>query len=75
MMEIQEPQEVAPAPPEVASTPIPVKPSTSNDEKAPDSSDATAQQKPKVPKAKKRKKPRDSTAPRHPLTGLFTKIR
>jgi hypothetical protein len=47
----------------------PAKPSTSNDEKAPDSSDNTTQQKPKVSKAKKRKKPKDSTAPRHPLTG------
>lgn len=41
---------------------------TSNDEKAPDSSD-NAQQKPKVSKAKKRKKPKDSTAPRYPLSG------
>jgi hypothetical protein len=47
----------------------PAKPSTSNDEKAPDSSDNTTQQRPKVFKVKKRKKPKDSTAPRHPLTG------
>lgn len=39
-----------------------------NDEKAPDSSD-NAQLKQKNPKGKKRKKPKDSTAPRHPLTG------
>jgi hypothetical protein len=47
----------------------PAKPSTSNDEKAPDSSDNTTQQRPKVFKVKKRKKPKDSTAPRHPPTG------
>lgn len=41
---------------------------TSNDEKAPDSSD-NAPQKPKVSKSKKRKKPKDSTAPRYPLSG------
>lgn len=37
------------------------------EEKAPDSSENTP--KPKVLKAKKRKKPKDSTAPRVPLTG------
>lgn len=40
-----------------------------NEEKAPDSSENV--QKPKVLKAKKRKKPKDSTAPRVPLTGKF----
>ncbi|XP_017778865.1 PREDICTED: high mobility group protein 20A-like isoform X2 [Nicrophorus vespilloides] len=45
-----------------------VKPGGSNDEKAPDSSDNISQ-KTRGPKGKKRKKPKDSTAPRHPLTG------
>lgn len=38
------------------------------EEKAPDSSE-NGTQKPKSSKPKKRKKPKDSTAPRHPLTG------
>lgn len=42
-----------------------------NEEKAPDSSENA--QKPKVLKAKKRKKPKDSTAPRVPLTGNTSK--
>lgn len=37
-------------------------------EKAPDSSE-NGTQKPRPNKGKKRKKPKDSTAPRHPLTG------
>lgn len=40
-----------------------------NEEKIPDSSENS--QKPKPSKAKKRKKPKDSTAPRIPLTGEF----
>ncbi|XP_018332960.1 high mobility group protein 20A [Agrilus planipennis] len=40
----------------------------SSDEKAPDSSDNSAQ-KQKAIKGKKRKRPKDATAPRHPLTG------
>lgn len=40
----------------------------SNDEKAPDSSDS-GPQKGRPIKGKKRKKPKDTTAPRHPLTG------
>lgn len=41
---------------------------SSNDEKAPDSSDNSGQ-KPRNNKGKKRKRPKDSTAPRQPLTG------
>lgn len=42
----------------------------SGDEKAPDSSDnSTAKNRTGVAKGKKRKKPKDSTAPRQPLTG------
>lgn len=39
-------------------------------EKAPDSSE-NGVQKPRPNKSKKRKKPKDSTAPRHPLTGNY----
>lgn len=43
----------------------------SSDEKAPDSSDNGASKTRQVlSKGKKRKKPKDSTAPRHPLTGM-----
>ncbi|GJQ81035.1 hypothetical protein Trydic_g21844 [Trypoxylus dichotomus] len=45
-----------------------IKPITTVDEKAPDSSEGIAQ-KSRNSKAKKRKKPKDTTAPRHPLTG------
>lgn len=45
-----------------------IKPLSSNDEKAPDSSDNNGQ-KPRNNKGKKRKRPKDSTAPRQPLTG------
>lgn len=42
----------------------------SSDEKAPDSSDnSTAKSRAGFSKGKKRKKPKDSTAPRQPLTG------
>jgi len=43
--------------------------SDEKDEKAPDSSDNNGLQKIKTGKAKKRKKPKDVTAPRQPLTG------
>lgn len=46
----------------------PPKTTNSNEEKAPDSSEI-GNQKQKPNKSKKRKKPKDSTAPRHPLTG------
>lgn len=46
--------------------------STAAEEKAPDSSENAP--KPKVLKAKKRKKPKDSTAPRVPLTGTDCNI-
>lgn len=42
-------------------------------EKTPDSSE-NGTQKPRPNKAKKRKKPKDSTAPRHPLTGIFVRL-
>lgn len=46
------------------------KPSGSSDEKAPDCSEnGAAKPRPGLAKGKKRKKPKDSTAPRHPLTG------
>lgn len=45
--------------------------SDEKDEKAPDSSDNNGMQKNKTVKAKKRKKPKDVTAPRQPLTGKF----
>lgn len=52
----------------------PIKPNlksgSSNDEKAPDSSD-NGPQKTRSNKGKKRKKPKDSTAPRQPLTGTL----
>lgn len=44
----------------------------SGDEKAPDSSDnSTSKNRAGFSKGKKRKKPKDSTAPRQPLTGTF----
>ncbi|KAL3288475.1 hypothetical protein HHI36_002918 [Cryptolaemus montrouzieri] len=39
------------------------------EDKVPDSSENSVAQSPKTAKGKKRKKPKDSTAPRHPLTG------
>lgn len=47
-----------------------LKPVSSNDEKAPDSSDNNGQ-KSRNNKGKKRKRPKDSTAPRQPLTGSY----
>lgn len=50
-----------------------LKPLSSNDEKAPDSSDNNGQ-KARNNKGKKRKRPKDSTAPRQPLTGNHLKF-
>lgn len=51
------------------------KPSGSSDEKAPDCSEnGAAKPRPGLAKGKKRKKPKDSTAPRHPLTGKFVYV-
>lgn len=47
------------------------KTSGSSDEKAPDSSDIVVAKTKVLAKGKKRKKPKDSTAPRHPLTGTL----
>lgn len=49
------------------------KTASSNDEKAPDSSDNSGQ-KSRNNKGKKRKRPKDSTAPRQPLTGNVLQI-
>lgn len=43
----------------------------SSDEKAPDSSDNGVQIKLKAAKGKKRRKPKDVTAPRYPLSGKY----
>lgn len=43
----------------------------SSDEKAPDSSDNGVQIKNKAAKGKKRRKPKDVTAPRYPLSGKY----
>lgn len=63
--------------PVIASEPIKniTKPTTNIvEEKAPDSSEGIAQ-KSRNSKAKKRKKPKDTTAPRQPLTGKLCAIR
>ncbi|KAF5281813.1 hypothetical protein FQA39_LY05027 [Lamprigera yunnana] len=49
--------------------------SDEKDEKAPDSSENNGVTKSKTGKPKKRKKPKDITAPRQPLTGLYIDIR
>lgn len=54
---------------EASKKPPTIKPTITNEEKAPDSSEI-GNQKQKPNKSKKRKKPKDSTAPRHPLTGI-----
>lgn len=61
--------------PVVASEPVKstIKPANIVDEKAPDSSESIAQ-KSRNSKAKKRKKPKDTTAPRHPLTGMLFQL-
>lgn len=52
------------------------KAAVSGDEKAPDSSDTSpVKNKTGAAKGKKRKKPKDSTAPRQPLTGNVSRFK